>query len=73
MDIFGLTRMRNLMNNRGKQLARQVHQNDEIVKHQDECPKDIIQFFTAVTESGKIFTSKDLKSWNENANIPISN
>ena len=34
---------------------------------------DIIQFFTAVTESGKIFTSKDLKSWNENANIPISN
>ena len=34
---------------------------------------DITQFFTAVTESGKIFTSEDLKSWNENANIPISN
>jgi|TARA_B100001146_G_scaffold155322_1_gene136571 hypothetical protein len=33
---------------------------------------DIIQFFTAVTQSGKIFTSEDLKSWNENANIPIS-
>ena len=34
---------------------------------------DIKQFFTAVTQSGKIFTSEDLKSWNENANIPISN
>ena len=33
---------------------------------------DIIQFFTAVTQSGKIFTSEDLKSWNENATIPIS-
>ena len=34
---------------------------------------DIKQFFTAVTQNGKIFTSEDLKSWNENANIPISN
>ena len=34
---------------------------------------DIKQFFTAVTQNGKIFTSGDLKSWNENANIPISN
>ena len=34
---------------------------------------DIKQFFTAVTKTGKIFTSEDLKSWNENANIPISN
>ena len=34
---------------------------------------DIKQFFTAVTQNGKIFTSADLKSWNENASIPISN
>ena len=34
---------------------------------------DIKQFFTAVTQNGKIFTSEDLKSWNEKANIPISN
>ena len=34
---------------------------------------DIKQFFTAVTQNGKIFTSEDLKSWNENANIPIYN
>ena len=34
---------------------------------------DIKQFFTAVTQSGKIITSEDLKSWNENATIPISN
>ena len=34
---------------------------------------DIKQFFTAVTQTGKIFTSEDLKSWNENAMIPISN
>ena len=34
---------------------------------------DIKQFFTAVTQNGKIFTSEDLKSWNENGNIPISN
>jgi len=34
---------------------------------------DIKQFFTAVTQSGKIITSEDLKSWNESANIPISN
>ena len=34
---------------------------------------DIKQFFTAVTQNGKIFTSEDLKSWNENASIPISN
>ena len=34
---------------------------------------DIKQFFTAVTQNGTIFTSEDLKSWNENANIPISN
>ena len=34
---------------------------------------DIKQFFTAVTQNGKIFTSEDLKSWNESGNIPISN
>jgi len=34
---------------------------------------DIKQFFTAVTQNGKIFTSEDLKSWDENGNIPISN
>ena len=34
---------------------------------------DIKQFFTAVTQNGKIFTSEDFKSWNENGNIPISN
>ena len=34
---------------------------------------DIKQFFTAVTQNGKIFTSEDLKSWNESENIPISN
>ena len=32
---------------------------------------DIKQFFTAVTQNGKIFTSEDLKSWDENENIPI--
>ena len=34
---------------------------------------DIKQYFTAVTENGKILTSEDLKSWNENASIPLSN
>ena len=34
---------------------------------------DIKQFFTAVTQNVKIFTSEDFKSWNENGNIPISN
>jgi len=34
---------------------------------------DIKQFFTAVTQNGNIFTSEDLKSWNENENIPLSN
>ena len=62
MDIFGLTRMRNLMNNRGKQLARQVHQNDEIVKHQDECPKDIIKFFIYSAQINTILSNKIYKS-----------
>ena len=32
---------------------------------------DIKQYFTAVTNNGKIYTSEDLKNWNINGDIPI--
>ena len=34
---------------------------------------DISQFFTAITRSGEIFTSVDLKTWTTKDSIPINN
>ena len=56
------------------ELVTQISKNQKFVSFgRTTYGDDIKQFFTAVTKNGKIFTSEDLKSWNENANIPISN
>lgn len=61
MDIFaflGLSRVSNLMGNRATQLQRQVQQNQEIEKHQDQCPKDIIKFFIYSAQINTILSNK---------------
>lgn len=61
MDIFaflGFSRISNLMGNRATQLQRQTHQNQEIEKHQDQCPRDIIKFFIYSAQINTILSNK---------------
>lgn len=65
MDIFGFfgfTRISNLMDSRSKQLERQSRQNEEIIKHQDECPRDIIKFFIYSAHINTILSNKIYKT-----------
>ena len=77
--LTSLGKIYKLENKNPQQLGKSIEFVTQISKNQKFISlgrttygDDIIQFFTAVTQSGKIFTSEDLKSWNENANIPIS-
>ena len=54
------------------EIITQISNNEEFISlGRTTFGDDIKQYFTAVTNIGKIYTSEDLKNWNINGDIPI--